>query len=60
MVTELQESSLDRVLAEHVKLQKSISEDQLVAWLSQILKVLQYLHTELRVVHRNLKLSNLL
>jgi len=55
-----QETSLYRVLNDHIKLQKPIPTEDIVAWITQILKVLQYMHTEMRVAHRNLKLSNIL
>jgi serine/threonine protein kinase len=54
------ETSLENVLADHIKLQKPIPTDQIVSWVIQILMVLQYMHTEMRVAHRNVKLSNVL
>jgi serine/threonine protein kinase len=59
-ITARQEKSLETVLTEHMKLQKFIPNEQIVAWTTQILKVLQYMHTEMRVAHRNLKLTNIL
>jgi len=41
-------------------MQKPIPTEDIVAWMTQILKALQYMHTEMRVAHCNLKLSNIL
>ena len=60
IVLQRYETSLSEVVADHIKLQKPIETEKIVAWITQLLKVLKYMHNEMRVAHRNLKLSNVL
>jgi len=60
IVQKREETSLENVLTDHIKLQKQIPIEQIISWVTQILKVLKYMHTEMRVAHRNVKLANVL
>jgi len=60
VVLERYETSLSEVLSDHIKLQRPIETEQIVSWITQLLRVLKYLHLEMRVAHRNLKLQNVL
>jgi len=60
MVMERYERNLESLMDERIKLQKQLTSEEIMGFVTQILQFLHYLHTEMRIVHHNLKMSNLL
>ncbi|KAJ1485893.1 kinase-like domain-containing protein [Baffinella frigidus] len=60
IVSEQKPSNLENLLLDRIKHQTIITGEEVVLWTKQILSCLVHLHTNWRVSHRNIKLSNVL